>query len=169
MRLCDWCADCNNHPSGKSAPRQTRQRPATPRGIPWRPPPCPFGPSGPSGPLASATPPPPARHRCHHITCIPLRHICPLRLTPPRHRNPTGYHMACHGVARQGEDGRTHLVRQVRQVRQVRHKRHAPAPRIPPLPSNRQAYPTGTFAPEPNQTAPRNPPGLMCTPKVGHN
>ena len=26
---------------------------------------------------------------------------------------PTGYTEACHGVARQGEDGRTHLVRQV--------------------------------------------------------
>ena len=45
--------------------------------------------------------------------------------------------MACHGVARQGEDGRTHLVRQVRQVRQVRHKRHAHAPRIPPQPSKK--------------------------------
>ena len=48
---------------------------------------------------------------------------------------PTGYPLACHGVARQGEYGRTHLVRQVRQVRQVRHKRHAPATRIPPLPN----------------------------------
>jgi len=53
--------------------------------------------------------------------------------TTLRHSKPTGYHMACHGVARQGEDGRTLLIRQVRQVRQVRHKRHAAAPRTPPL------------------------------------
>ncbi|MBR2909990.1 MAG: hypothetical protein IKC05_00140, partial [Lentisphaeria bacterium] len=32
-------------------------------------------------------------------------------------QHPPGYHMACHGVVRQGEDGRPHLVRQVRQVR----------------------------------------------------
>ena len=50
---------------------------------------------------------------------------------------PSGYHMTCRGVARQGEDGRTHLVRQVRQVRQVRLKRHANATRIPPQPSSK--------------------------------
>jgi len=101
----------------------------------------------------SATPTHPAYHRCHQTgKHTPPAHFRPSH-TKQRPRKPTGYHMACHGVARQGEDGRTHHVRQVRQVRQVRHKRHAPAPRIPPLPSNRQAYPTGTFAPEPNLTA----------------
>ena len=37
MRLCDWCADCNNHPCGKSAPSHPKQRQANPRGIPRRP------------------------------------------------------------------------------------------------------------------------------------
>ena len=53
-------------------------------------------------------------------------------------RKPTGYHMACHGVARQGEDGRPRFVRQ------VRHKRRAAATRIPPLPSNKHT-PTVTL------------------------
>ena len=47
---------------------------------------------------------------------------------------PSGYHMTCHGVARQGEDGRPYLVRQVGQVRL---KRHAHADCIPPQPSSK--------------------------------
>ena len=112
---------------------------------------------------ASATPTQHAYPRCHQVAlhypavnlpvALPQRHILPRAIPHCGTATPKGYHMTCHGVARQGEDGRTHLVRQVRQVRQVRHKCHAPATRIPPLPSNRQAYPTGTFAPEPNHTA----------------
>ena len=47
--------------------------------------------------------------------------------TTQRHSKPSGYHMACHGVAHQGEDGRTH------HVRQVRCKRRAHADGIPYL------------------------------------
>ena len=61
---------------------------------------------------------------------------------PTAASKPTGYHMTCHGVARQGEDGRTLLIRQ------VRHKRHAAAPRTPPLPSSCPALPCGNSAPK---------------------
>ena len=98
------------------------------------------------------------------LPCITLTVNFRPSQTALRFCKPTGYPEACHGVARQGEDGRTHLVRQVRQVRQVRHKCHAPATRIPPLPSNRQAYPTGTFSPEPYQTAVGKPKGYIVTP-----
>ena len=57
---------------------------------------------------ASATPTHPAYHRCHHVA----RHTPAVNLPPSharqRHRKPPGYHMTCHGVARQGEDGRPH-------------------------------------------------------------
>ena len=83
----------------------------------------------------------------------PAAHLRPA----PNHTapgKPTGYTVACHGVARQGEDGRPKIVRQVRQVRQVRHKRHTTAARTPPLPSNRPALPCGnSLLPEPKQTA----------------
>ena len=83
---------------------------------------------------------------------------------------PTGYHMACHGVARQGEDGRTHFVRQ------VRHKRHTHATRIPPLPSSCPALPCGKSARcttpattlHPSQTRQRhaNPRGIQRRPHL---
>ena len=84
---------------------------------------------------ASVTPPrfriPPPPSNCPHTLSVTYR-PSPTAL---RHSKPTGYHMACHGVARQGEDGRPRFVRQ---VRQARHKRHAPAPRKPPLPSSKR-------------------------------
>ena len=55
--------------------------------------------------------------------------------------------MACRGVARQGEDGRTHLVRQVRQVRQVRCKCHTHATRTPPQLSKQASIPQRHICP----------------------
>ncbi len=68
---------------------------------------------------ASATPPPPANRRCHQASkaypcgksarCItPAANLRPSHSTL-RHCKPSGYTGACHGVARQGEDGRTNL------------------------------------------------------------
>ena len=95
---------------------------ANPRGITWRtnnPPKK--SQKIPKIPIQAPHPRPPhtavAIKKASHT---PTAHLCPCH-SKQRHSKPSGYHMACHGVARQGEDGRTHLVRQ---VRQVRHKRH---------------------------------------------
>ena len=71
--------------------------------------------------------------------------------------------MTCHGVARQGEDGRPHLVRHVRLVRQVRLKRHAPADGIPPLPSSCQHTPAVIFRPRQTTLRQSKPTGYHMT------
>jgi|GEM_PF-6873721 len=109
MRLCDWCADCNNHPCCKSAPSPTTQRQANPRGIPRRP----------HTPLINLivptdlmqAPRPRRRHtavaikQALHTPTVNLPRAKPI-CAP---RKSSGYHMACHGAARQGEDGRALL------------------------------------------------------------
>ncbi len=49
------------------------------------------------------------------VALPPAAHLCPSQTTL-RFCKPSGYTEAYHGVARQGEDGGPHLVRQVRQV-----------------------------------------------------
>ncbi len=53
------------YPTGIFPPEPYHTASRTPPGYPVAHPSCPFGPSGPSGPFASATPPLPARRRCH--------------------------------------------------------------------------------------------------------
>ena len=58
---------------------------------------------------ASATPPPPANRRCHQASkAYPCGKSSPEPYQTAASK-PTGYPLACRGVARQGEDGRTNL------------------------------------------------------------
>ena len=114
---------------------------------------------------ASATPTHPAYPRCHHIA----RHTPAVNFRPShsrqRHRKPTGYHMTPpSSLHRSYKSYKSYASVTPTHPAYRRCHQKSPAypcgkstpgyaPRIPPLPSNRQAYPTGTFAPEPNQTA----------------
>ena len=89
----------------------------------------------------SVTPPQQAYPRSHQASpAYPIGNFSP-EPNQTAASKPSGYHMTCHGVARQGEDGRPYLVRQVGQVRQVRFKRHATETRIPPQPSSKPSIP----------------------------
>ena len=81
----------------------------------------------------------------------------PYQTTP---RKPTGYHMACHGVARQGEDGRPDLSD--RSDRSDRSDTSAPPPRfrIPPPPSNCPHTPSATLRPSQTRQRHANPRGI---------
>ena len=87
-------------------------------------------------------------------------------LLPPshitqRHRKPSGYTEACHGVARQGEDGRTHLAQTSQTgLTGLTGLTQAPRSRAPQTAvAIKQAYPTGISAAAPNQTAACKPTG----------
>ena len=80
---------------------------------------------------------------------------------------PTGYHMTCHGVARQGEDGRPHhhcigliSLISLMQASRPRNTHTAVAIKLPSL------TPTATLRPDPNLTAPRQPAGYTVTSPV---
>ncbi len=81
-----------------------------------------------------------------------------------RYCKPTGYHMTCHGVARQGEDGRTHhhFISLISLISLMQASR----PRCPHTPAviKLPAYPCGNSSPEPNHRAASKPTGYPVTP-----
>jgi len=83
------------------------------------------------------------------------------RAKPQRHHKPSGYTEACRGVARQGEDGRTHLAQTSQTgLTGLTGLTQAPRSRAPQTAvAIKQAYPTGISAAAPNQTATRKPSG----------
>ena len=83
-------------------------------------------------------------------------------LLPPshitqRHRKPSGYTEACHGVARQGEDGRTHLAQTSQTgLTGLTGLTQAPRSRAPQTAvAIKQAYPIGISSPAPHRRRPQ--------------
>ena len=123
MRVAVGAPMSNNHPNGNSSPEPNQTAAQQTHGVshdlPRR------SPSGrrrahPSSQTSqtsqtgqtSQTQAPRPRNTHTTVAIKKARHTPSVNLHPSpttqRHRKPSGYHMACRGVARQGEDGRTH-------------------------------------------------------------
>ena len=108
----------------------------------------------------SATPTQHAYPRCHQVALhTPAVNLRPSQTTL-RHCKPSGYTGACHGVARQGEDGRTNLSdlsdwsdRSDTSATPTQHAHRR-------CHQASKAYPCGKSSPEPNHTAALQTPGV---------